>query len=548
MKRDIEKLSSQIFDILIIGGGIHGAAVAREASRKGFKTALIEMNDFGHSTSFNSMKVIHGGLRYLQHGNLKRIRQSIRSRKIMQNVAPHLIKAVPFLVPTYGYGIKSKTIMRIALLINDIISFDRNYNINSQNHIPGGKVIDKKKILALLPGINKEKLTGGAIWYEAVVQNTERVLLEFLYDAYNYDFTSANYIEAIEFINGENEIKGVKVRDIINSNEFNIYCKICVNAVGPWFNLIQNSLKLSKQPKIELTKAVNIIVNKKIFSEYSVGLEGKESFSDTDAFIKRGKRLFFFVPIENYTMIGTSYKLYRGEINNFEITKEDIQEIINEVNYLYPSIGLTFNDVSFYHAGLLPLEKKSDPDNVQSERHSVIYDYEDENNLKNLFSIKSVKYTTAPVIAEDVVKMIKRKIKPASITKNQIKFDFKYAHGDMSREILESLTNKYGAHSNEIFKLIEEDKSYLNLVSFDPPLIVAEIIYALRNEMALTLKDVVLRRTGMGMLRCPSLESIANTAVIISSELGWDKAKEASEIDSLLQVYFPMNKFKKAEF
>lgn len=543
MKRDLEKLTSQVFDVLIIGGGIHGAAVAREASRQGFKTALIEMNDFGHSTSFNSMKVIHGGLRYLQHGNLKRIRQSVRSRKIMQNVAPHLLKAVPFLVPTYGYGIKSKNIMRIALSINDLISFDRNYNIASQNHIPGGKVIDKKEILRLLPGINKEKLTGGAIWYEAVVQNTERILLEFLYDAYNYDFTAANYIEATEFINGDNGIKGVKVRDLINSNEFNIYSKIFVNAVGPWFNLIQKSLNLSKQPKIELTKAVNIIVNKKIFSEYSVGLEGKESFSDTDAFIKRGKRLFFFVPIENYTMIGTSYKLYKGDIDNLEITKEDIQEIIDEVNYLYPSIGLTFNDVSYYHVGLLPLEKMSGPDNVQSERHSAVYDYEDENNLKNLFSIKSVKYTTAPVIAEAVVKMIKRKIKPTSITENENKFSSKNIYRDISREILESLTKKYGSHSNEIFKLIDEDKSYLNLVSVDPPVIVAEIIHALRNEMAITLKDVVLRRTGMGMLKCPSLESITNTAAIISSELGWDKTKEASEVDSLLQIYSPMKKF-----
>ncbi len=547
MKRDIEKLTSQEFDVLIVGGGIHGAAVAREASRQGFKTALIEMNDFGHSTSFNSMKVIHGGLRYLQHCNLKRIRQSVRSRKIMQNIAPHLLKTVPFLVPTYGYGIKSKNAMRVAFSINDMISFDRNFNIASQNYIPGGKVIDKKEVLRILPGINKEKLTGGAIWYEAVVQNTERVLLEFLYHAYNYDFTAANYVEAIELINGDNGIKGVKVKDLINSNEFNIYAKIFVNAVGPWFNLIQKSLNLTKKPKIELTKAVNIIINKKIFSEYSVGLEGKESFSDTDAFIKRGKRLFFFVPIENYTMIGTSYKLYNGDINDFGVSKEDIQEIIDEVNYLYPSIELTFNDVSFYHAGLLPLEKTTGLDNIQAERHSTIYDYEDENNLKNLFSIKSVKYTTAPVIAEDVVKMIKKKIKPYHSYTKMNKAEAKKIVADITQEIAKCLRDKYGSHSNEIFEIINENKNYLSLVSDDPPIITAEIIHAVRNEMAFTLKDVVLRRTSMGMLKCPSLDSIINTASIISSELGWDKTKEASEIDGLFQVYSPLKKFVETE-
>ncbi len=180
MKRDIEKLSKDKFDILVVGGGIHGITVAREAARNGYKTALIEMNDFGHSTSFNSMKVIHGGLRYLQHGNLTRIRQSIRSRKIMQQVAPDLVKAVPFLVPTYGHGIRSKEAMGIAIMINDLISFDRNSDISAENHIPNGYTIGRDEVLKILPGINKDKLSGGAIWYEVVVQNTEKLLMRFL--------------------------------------------------------------------------------------------------------------------------------------------------------------------------------------------------------------------------------------------------------------------------------------------------------------------------------------------------------------------------------
>jgi len=405
MKRDIEKLSKDEFDILVIGGGIHGITVAREAAKNGYKTALIEMNDFGHSTSFNSMKVIHGGLRYLQHGNLKRIRQSIRSRKIMQNVAPHLIKAVPFLVPTFGRGLKSKNIMRLALSVNDLISFNRNYNIAFQNRIPGGYVISREEILKLIPGINTEKFTGGAVWYEAVVQNTERMLLEFLYEANQYDFTAANYVVALEFINSDDGIKEVKVKDLINSSEFNISARVFVNAVGPWFNQIQKKLEFNK-PQIKLTKAVNIIVRKNFFADYSVGLEGKENFSDTEALFKRGKRLFFFVPIQNYTMIGTTYKLYDGKVNGLEITKEDINEIIEEANYLFPSSQLTFDDVSFYHVGLVPMDEKSSAGSIQAERHSTVSEYS-----RNLFSIKSVKYTTAPVIAEEVVKKIKKKIK-----------------------------------------------------------------------------------------------------------------------------------------
>ncbi|OFZ60192.1 MAG: hypothetical protein A2328_05565 [Bdellovibrionales bacterium RIFOXYB2_FULL_36_6] len=536
MKRDIEKLSKDEFDILVIGGGIHGITVAREAAKNGYKTALIEMNDFGHSTSFNSMKVIHGGLRYLQHGNLKRIRQSIRSRKIMQNVAPHLIKAVPFLVPTFGRGLKSKNIMRLALSVNDLISFNRNYNIAFQNRIPGGYVISREEILKLIPGINTEKFTGGAVWYEAVVQNTERMLLEFLYEANQYDFTAANYVVALEFINSDDGIKEVKVKDLINSSEFNISARVFVNAVGPWFNQIQKKLEFNK-PQRKLTKAVNIIVRKNFFADYSVGLEGKENFSDTEALFKRGKRLFFFVPIQNYTMIGTTYKLYDGKVNGLEITKEDINEIIEEANYLFPSSQLTFDDVSFYHVGLVPMDEKSSAGSIQAERHSTVSEYS-----RNLFSIKSVKYTTAPVIAEEVVKKIKKKIKPSYSYKKEVKTITKNYSGNIPQVVAERLIKTYGSHCNKIFELINENKSYLNLISENPPIITAEIVYAIRNEMALTLKDVILRRTGMGMLECPSLESIRAVASIISQELGWDKPKEISEINNLLQVYSLLKK------
>src|SRR3989339_1300932 len=269
MKRNIEKLSEVEFDILVIGGGIHGVTVAREAAKNGYKTALIEMNDFGHSTSFNSMKVVHGGLRYLQHANLKRIRQSIRSRKIMQQVAPDLIKAVPFLIPTYGHGIRSKEAMSAAILINDLISFDRNSDIPAENHIPNGYTVGRDEVLKILPGINKDKLTGGAIWYEAVVQNTEKLLMRFLSDAFKHDFTAGNYVEAKDFNIHKNEVKGVRAKDLITFKEFNISSKLVINAVGPWFNLVQKSLNISDKPKITLTKAVNIIVGKKIFSPYS---------------------------------------------------------------------------------------------------------------------------------------------------------------------------------------------------------------------------------------------------------------------------------------
>jgi glycerol-3-phosphate dehydrogenase len=455
------------------------------------------------------MKVIHGGLRYLQHGNIKRIRQSVRSRKIMQQVAPDLVKAVPFLVPTYGHGIRSKGAMSIAILINDLISFDRNSDIKEVNFIPNGYTIGRDELLKLLPGINENSLTGGAIWYEAVVQNTEKLLMRFLLDAYKYDFIAANYVEAADFIIQNNVVKGIIAKDLLNSVEFDISAKLIINAVGPWFNLIQNSLNISHKPKMTLTKAVNIIVRKKIFSPYGVGLEGTKDFSETKAIVKRGKRFFFFVPLEDYTMIGTTYKNYEGNIDDCKIRKEDIFEIIEEVNSICPGKNLTFDDVSFYHCGLLPMDETSGFDNIQPEKHSIVYDYEKHFNLKGLLSIKSVKYTTAPFIAESVVKKIKKKIKPSS--------DF------------------IGQKNNS--SQVEENRNPSNLICDDPPVTSDDIINAVRNEMACTLKDVVLRRTGMGMLSCPSYESIIATADIMAAELNWNEKRKSFEIDELQKVY-----------
>ncbi len=241
-------------------------------------------------------------------------------------------------------------------------------------------------------------------------------------------------------------------------------------------------------------------------------MEGTKDFSDTSAIVKRGKRFFFFVPINDYTMIGTSYKSYEGSLSDYKINKEDIQEIIDEVNSIYPALKLTFDDVSFYHCGILPKDEASDSNNVQPEKHSVVYDYEKDFNVKGLLSIKSVKYTTAPVIAEAIIKNIGGKIRPSS-------------------------TN-FAKNKNQVEINKNDDSSIL--ICNDPLVTSADVLNSMRNEMACTLQDVIIRRTGMGMLKCPSYEIIAAAADIMAEELGWDENKKSLEIDNVLKVYSPI--------
>ena len=180
MKRDLAKLSSRQFDILVIGGGIHGALAAWDATLRGLSVALIERGDFGSATSQNSLKTIHGGLRYLQDGNLSRIRTMARERTTWMRIAPHLVHPLDCLMPTRNKLSRSRLVMGTALALNDLLSFDRNRSMDHQKHLKGGSIVSKQKLSHLLPGYDTNGSTGAAVWHDAQIYNSERLLLEFI--------------------------------------------------------------------------------------------------------------------------------------------------------------------------------------------------------------------------------------------------------------------------------------------------------------------------------------------------------------------------------
>lgn len=183
MKRELEKLSSQTFDVLVVGGGIHGALAVWDATLRGLSAALIERSDFGSATSQNSLKIIHGGLRYLQDGNPFRIRTMARERTTWMRIAPHLVHPLTCLMPTREKLSRSRLAMGVALAVNDLLSFDRNRSMDVGKHLPAGSVIPRQELSRLLPGYPLNDSTGAAVWHDAQIHNSERLLLEFLLSA-----------------------------------------------------------------------------------------------------------------------------------------------------------------------------------------------------------------------------------------------------------------------------------------------------------------------------------------------------------------------------
>jgi glycerol-3-phosphate dehydrogenase len=294
MERNLQKLAGDFYDLAIVGGGIYGAAMAWDAVRRGLRVCLVEKSDFSSATSANSLKIIHGGLRYLQHADLRRMRESNREQRTLMRIAPHLVRALPVLIPTYGHGIKGKEILSLAVWVNRLIGFDLNLRRNPDPGVPYGCMVSRKEVLQLLSEIRPQGLTGGVIFYDAQVQNSERLLLSFLRSAAEAGADVVNYVEVTGFLEAANQVFGIKARDALTGDRFDVCARTVVIACGPWVNRVMGLLTRNKlRPSTQFAKAMNV-VTRPIFNTYAVGMRGGDGYHDADALINKGHRLLFY--------------------------------------------------------------------------------------------------------------------------------------------------------------------------------------------------------------------------------------------------------------
>ncbi|MFT5728485.1 MAG: glycerol-3-phosphate dehydrogenase [Desulforhopalus sp.] len=557
MKRNIKKLADNTFDIVVVGAGIHGATIALEAAKAGFSVALLEKGDFGSSTSANSLKIVHGGIRYLQHGDFKRMRESITSRRSMMQFAPHLVKPLACLMPTYGHGIKGHEMMRLAFGIYDFVALDKNVGLSVDNSLSLGKSIDKTEVKWAVPGVSEEGLTGGAVWYDALAENTERLTLEYVKEAVRYGAVAVNYTEVVDIESGSGQVKAVVAQDKLKGGgQIRISCDRVINAAGPWVGaLVGDNSSLGSQ---QWASAVNIVVKKRLFKKYAVGLEGYTDFVDKDALIKRGKRLFFFVPwLEKYTMVGTTYKPYHGKAEDLDLSKRELlQGFLDDINKVYPAGELTLGDVTFCHAGLVPMNESDDSeqDSVQLDKSSQIIDHSRTEQIDGFYSIKGVKYTTAPVIAQDMVNIIckkdgrEKRTSGSYVSAEPLNVD----HGPMIQQlgdefkvIKQHLKKTYGSDWRSVIKyLVYKGDSVPNAplwLSLDPQMLEAEVMYFIHDEMAFTLSDVILRRSNIGAAEEPEEKVLAAIADVMAKELGWSEDDKHEQISRVKQFFTPLS-------
>ncbi|MBU1234370.1 MAG: FAD-dependent oxidoreductase, partial [Proteobacteria bacterium] len=377
------------------------------------------------------------------------------------------------------------------------------------------------------------------VWYDGLAVDTERLILEYVLGSMTYGARAANYAEATAINKGDDDLYRVTIRDRLSNEIHQVTTRFVVNASGPWFEKsIQAPQK--KDIKQKWALALNIVSKKKIFEKYAVALEGHTQYEDRDAIIKRDKRLYFFVPWRGHTMIGTEYMESIADPDCLQVKPEMIQNMVDGVNAIYPPAQLKYEDISFFHAGLLPMHSKSEENNIQMEKNSTFFVHTHA-GFSRVLSVKGVKYTTAPHIAHEIVEFLRKqlqlesgieKLKDSHVTAGQWNSDqLQY------KDILE---RKYGQRAVRILSYMQNEQKADIWIDEASELLKAEVSYLINEEMACKLSDIVLRRTGLGTAECPGRSVLEKLVEYMGGILSWDEARKGQEVKEVLQRYAPL--------
>ncbi|HAK61035.1 MAG TPA: glycerol-3-phosphate dehydrogenase [Nitrospiraceae bacterium] len=545
MDRFIENYTGEQFDLLVIGGGITGAAVAYDAASRGLSVALVEKQDFGGATSAATSKLIHGGFRYLAQGDLHLVWESLSERRTLENIAPNFVYPLPVMITGYNSQFSNTMwVMKAGMIIYDVLSYNKSWTWDRSKSLPRHKSLSAEQALALEPTIKKEGLKGAFVFYDSLSLFPERLTLAFIKSAVKHGARVANYAKVEGFIlTPGRSVRGLRVRDLLtNQTVVDLYGSLTINCGGPWADIILG-LATGGDISRHLRRSEGIhVITKKLVKNHMV------------ASVTSDGRHCFLIPWRGHTLIGTTDKEYTGDPDAYAVTKASVLELLDEVN---SSFGLRdplrYEDAQYVYGGLRPLVEKQTKEVYRSSRKYEIHDNA-QDGIDGLITVEGGKYTTSRKLADKVMKMAAKKLNRdvgACITDKQYLagceienidgFLGAIASGnkDIDGKTMKALGTYYGTEYSNVLALARSDRNLSEPLNSDGE-IPAQVLFGVRHEMARTLPDVLLRRTGIGTLGIPGDAVLARVADIVAQELQWDsdrKQKELSGIGNAYQVH-----------
>ncbi len=540
-QENIKQLSASHYDLLVVGGGIFGATAVWEATMRGMKAALIEATDFSHGSSANSYKIIHGGIRYMQHADIPRVLSSARERSAFLRIAPHLCKPLPIMIPTYGYGILGKPFLGAGSIAFDCVTAFRNVGIKDKGRrIPNTKFLNKEQVLKEFPHLDDDGLTGACVFNDGRFYNPTRLVWAFIRHAMNAGATAANYVSADELLVENSSVTGVKATDARTGEALEIRAKCVLNTAGPWAERWLSSVTNGKyKPEGVYSRDACFVVKRRFSSDYALAVQGESA--DPDALLAREKRHLFLAPWRDFTLIGVWHKVTDIKPEDVTVSDEELALYIKEINGTYPHLKLTVDDVVLWNAGLVPFgEEQSSEENLSYGKRSNMIDHSKTEGLDNFISLIGLRYTMARGETEKAISLAQKKLSLArcAFKSDFIKLDsanfetFDQLKSDLrkkcdlfwSEQVTEALAHNYGSDSFRIIDLAQQD-SELQRVYENTTVTAAEIEHVCRDEMVETFSDVIFRRTDVATGGNPGDSTLHAILQQVAAIKGWDNAQ-----------------------
>ena len=519
----MQSTTEHTYDLIIIGAGINGAGIARDAAMRGLSVLLLDKADIGSGTSSVSTRLIHGGLRYLEHGEVGLVRESLRERETLLHVAPHLVRPLPLIVPIYEKQQRGRLTIRAGMMAYDALSVHKS--------LPRHRMLTADETLTEAPGLNSSGLLGAALYYDAQVAFAERLVLENVLSAVEQGASIQTYSQVDAFTIEKGEACGIQYRNLMTGEQQNVRASVVINAAGPWVDEIIGIANQNSERLIGGTKGSHIIVAP------FAGAPRTAVYIEAHA----DQRPLFIIPWNQLYLIGTTDTRFEGDLNAVQIGESERHYLLEEVNRYFPEARLTASSIKYCYSGVRPLAFTDDrSESAITRRHFV----REHPNIRGLISIVGGKLTTYRQLAQETVDLIMHKLGRRAARVDTAKIPLPGARcdsfEDFSREFLgqaglpstvsKRLLRIYGTRATDVVKLLKRDQSFTEVIDNESGALAAEVVFSFENELAKTLSDCLMRRTMVGLNSSCGTNAVEAAAMIGRRFLGWSEDRAKSEV------------------
>lgn len=512
------------YDVAVIGAGINGLAIAREAATRGLTVAVIERDDLGARTSSISTRLIHGGLKYLERLDFRLVVESVRERTILLRQAPHLVHPYPMLIPFYRGNSRPGWLIASGLVLHDLLALGK--------PLPMNRVVGRRRLKRQWPTIEHRGLGWGGLFADAQVPWTERLVVELALSASDHGARILTHCEVTQIDSDGGAARGLRYRDTIDGTEHSLRARTVVNAAGPWVDAVLGQAD-SSEPLIGPTKGSHVVVDP--FPGAPPTCVFFEARADA--------RPMFVLPWAGRYMIGTTDLPFDGDLEDITASDDEVDYLLTEANRLLPGADLRPEDVLWSYSGVRPLPfvaDNDDPGKVTRD-HEILSD----TGLRNLFSVIGGKLTTHRALSEEAVDLLvarlgkgrrrtstrRAPLPGAPRTRSAARFVERY----VARSALDPLTARrlasiYGERAGLLEDLILRTPELAEVIDPDSGAVAAEVVFAVRQEGARTLEDILLRRCLVGLNGDVGLTAAPRAVDVAARHLGWDAERCEREL------------------